>query len=110
MIDYSKIGARIKEYRSLKKLSQEVLANRVSVDYRHIASVENGRKYPSLELIILIANELEVSADDILVDVLDHASSKDELHSMLVGCSDTEKNILIRTVEFAKELFSEFGI
>lgn len=110
LIDYSKIGARIKEYRNKKGLSQEALANMVSVDYRHIASIENGRKYPSLELVILIANALTISADDILMDVLDHVSAKDELHSLLAGCSQTEESILIRTVKFVKTIFSEFGI
>ena len=110
MIDYSKIGARIKEYRNRKGLSQEALAVKVSVDYRHIASIENGRKYPSLELVILIANALEVSADDILIDVIDCAASKDELHSLMIGCSNTEASILIKTLKFTKELFSEFGI
>ena len=110
MIDYSKIGARIKEYRNKKGLSQEALADTVSVDYRHIASIENGRKYPSLELVILIANALGISADDILFDVLDTVSLKDELHSLLAECSKTEESIIIRTVRFTKELFTEFGI
>ena len=110
MIDYSKIGIRIREFRNKKKLTQEALADEVSVDYRHIASVENGRKYPSLELVILIANALGVSADDILVDALDNVASKDELHSLLADCSKTEESIIIKTLKFMKALLSEYGI
>ena len=110
MVDYSKIGNRIKEYRRKKGLTQEALANMVSVDYRHISSIENGRKYPSLELVILIANALGISTDDMLTDVLNVIPPKDELHTLLTGCSKTEESIIIKTIKFTKELFTEFGI
>jgi len=112
MIDYSKIGARIKGYRNEKGLSQEELGIKVSVDHRHISGIESGRKSPSLELIIRIANALEVSADDILVDALDHstATTGDEIHFLLLDCTDAERKMLTRTMKFMKALLSEFGI
>lgn len=112
MIDYSKIGVRIKAYRKEKKLTQEQLSIIVSVDHRHISGIENGRKTPSLELIILIANALEVSADDLLVDVVDHSTAPtgDEIHSLLLDCTDVEKKMLSRIMKFMKALLSEFGI
>lgn len=109
-VDYGKIGERINFYRSKKGLSQEKLGLTVAASYSHISRVETGNSRPSLELVIQIANALEISADDILIDSLDHSSVSDEMHLILQNCTETEKAILIKTVKFAKELFSEFGI
>ena len=110
MVDYSKIGACIKQYRTQKGLTQEALAEKVLVDYRHIAAIENGRRYPSLELVILIANALGVSADDLLADSLTHTTAKDDIHMILSDCTDVERKILFRCLDFMKNLFKEFSI
>lgn len=109
-VDYEKMGVRISKFRSKKGLSQEQLGRLVVADYNHISRVEKGKRRPSLELIIQIANALEVSADDILIDSLEHPATSDEIHSVLQDCSETEKSILTKTVEFVKTIFTEFGI
>ena len=109
-VDYGKIGERIKQFRSKKGLSQEQLGLLVIADSKHISHIEQGNRRPSLEILIHIANALDTSADDLLVDSLDHTAAKDELHELLADCSETEKAILIKTLKFTKELFSEFGI
>ena len=109
-VDYSKIGERIKSYRSKKGLSQEQLSLIVLADSKHLSGIENGKRRPSLELIIQIANALSVSADDILVDSLDYSAAMDEIHTFLMGCTETEREILNRFLKFLKELFIEFSI
>ncbi len=111
-IDYESIGKRIKSYRSMKNLSQEELGELVSINYRHISNIENGRRFPSLELIVAIANALDVSADDLLTDNLKHSSSPvdTEIHDLLLDCNHDEKAILTRTLTFLKALLSEFGV
>ena len=111
-IDYESIGKRIKSYRSIKNLSQEDLGELVSINYRHISNIENGRRFPSLELIVAIANALDISADDLLTDNLKHSSSPvdTEIHDLLLDCNHDEKAILTRTLTFLKALLSEFGV
>ena len=111
-IDYESIGKRIKSYRSMKNLSQEELGELVSINYRHISNIENGRRFPSLELIVAIANALDVSADDLLTDNLKHSSSPvdTEIHDLLLACNQDEKAILTGTLTFLKALLSEFGV
>ena len=65
-IDYESIGKRIKHYRTQKKLSQEELGKAVFATPVHISYIETGARTPSLEILILIANALDVSADDLL--------------------------------------------
>ena len=111
-VDYESIGKRIKHYRTEKRLSQEELGEAVSVNSQHVSNIELGRRYPSLELIISIANALDVSADDLLTDNLKHSSSPvgTEIHDLLLDCNHDEKAILTRTLTFLKGILSEFGV
>ena len=111
-VDYESIGKRIKHYRTEKRLSQEDLGNIVAVNNEHISRIEGGKKNLSLELLILIANALDVSADDLLTDNLKHSSSPvgTEIHDLLLDCNHDEKAILTRALTFLKGLLSEFGI
>jgi len=111
-VDYESIGKRIKHYRTEKRLSQEELANGIHTTSVYISYIETGVKTPSLELLVLIANALDVSADDLLTDNLKHSSSPvgTEIHDLLLDCNHDEKAILTRTLKFLKGLLSEFGV
>ena len=67
-IDYTALGQRIADFRSKENLSQEELAFRCGVGNKHISNIELGKSKPSLESLVQIANFLNVSADDLLVD------------------------------------------
>lgn len=109
-VDYSKIGEKIKLYRSNKRLTQEKLGYEVATDSKHLSRIEQGDGRPSLELLIHLANALEVSADDILIDSLEHPSSSNEFHSFLLNCTEKEKKVVFKTLKFLEELFSELNI
>ena len=109
-INYMRIGERIREYRLQKNMSQEDLAAIVLVNNRHISNVENGKKYPSLELIIEIANALGVSTDDLLCDSLTSVSSErwNNIHQILRKCSIREAEVLEKLMEFMHEILEQF--
>ena len=111
-VDYESIGRRIKYFRNEKNMSQEDLAEAVGTINKHISNIELGTKGPSVEMLILIANALDVSADDLLTDNLKHSSSPvgTEIHDLLLDCNHDEKAILTRTLTFLKGLLSEFGV
>ena len=111
-IDSSSIGKRIKRYRTDKEMSQEDLARAIHISGRHVSNLETGAKAPSLELLILIANALSVSADDLVTDNLTYSSSpvNSEIHDLLLDCNHDEKEMLTWILTFMKALFSEFGI
>ena len=112
LIDIEGVGMRIKHHRSLRGLSQEQLGNLTLTKTQHISNIETGRKLPSLELLVSIANALHVSADDLLVDSLEESSAQtgDDIHKLLLDCSDIEKKIIVRTLSSLKAALSEFGI
>ena len=107
-IDYESIGKRIKHYRTEKKMSQEDLSSSIGTVYKHISNIETG----GLEMLILIANALDVSADDLLTDNLKHSSSPvgTVIHDLLLDCNNDEKAILTKTLTFLKALLDEYGV
>ena len=112
VFDSNSTGMRIKNYRNLKHLSQEKLAELTDVSQEHISKIESGQKVPSLELLISIANALDVSSDDLLSDNLKarYSEFNQEYYVIFSDCSSDERAILLRTLKFLKALLSEFGI
>ena len=111
-IDYESIGKRIKRYRTGKRMSLEDLGKVVFVNNEHISRIESGKVKLSLELLILVSNALDVSADDLLTDNLKYSSSPvgTEIHDLLLDCNNDEKEILTKAVTFLKGLLVEYGI
>lgn len=111
-LDNKTIGQQIRYYRNEKKLSQEELAEVVSATQEHISRLEIGAKSPSLEMVVLIANALDTTANDLLGENLTHSSSEvdKELHEIFFDCNQDEKGILMKTLRFLKALLSEYGV
>lgn len=111
-LDNKEIGQRIKYRRQEKELSQEELADRVGSIAQYISKVETGTKTPSLEMLVLIANALDTTANDLLGENLTHNSSEIDkhLHDILWDCNADEKGILIKTLQHLKQVLSEYGV
>ncbi len=72
-MDLSAIGGRVKAAREAKGLTQEDLAALVELSPTHVSVIERGVKPPKLSTLVAIANALEVSADNLLQDVVTHS-------------------------------------
>ncbi len=58
--DQGSLGKQIKHWRSNRGLSQLQLAERANTSTRHLSFIETGRSHPSVELLLRIADELEI--------------------------------------------------
>ncbi len=58
-------GSQLKSIRKSKKLTQENLAELVGVDFRYISLIENGKSFPSADLIEKLAVALDVMYSDL---------------------------------------------
>ena len=110
--DFKAIGIRIKEYRLERGLSQEKLGQKAHSSTASITAIERGVKTPRIDTLISIADALEVSADDLLKDVLEYpyGSIYTETHNILEDCTPDAKKMLLKILHFMKELFTEYGI
>lgn len=111
-IDYVKLGLRISRARKKAAFSQEAMAEAISTSRNHLSQIEIGSKAPSLDFLVEIANFLEVSADDLLVDSLKRTSSTADtnLHALLHECDENEKALLIEFVKLMKSFLDNHNI
>ena len=77
-----------------------------------LSSFLSAIKRPSLDALVDIANALDVSTDDLLVDSLMHSTStsNSEIHRLLLDCNEIEQEILTRMVREMKAILYGLGI
>lgn len=85
------IGSKIKQLRTNKNLTQDQLANRLSVTKSVISAYENGLRFPSLEVLIQLSYVFNVTTDYLLgvnkkriIEVSDLSESQIELLNKLI--------------------------
>lgn len=100
MID-KRIGKRIKEHRELIGLTQEQFAEKIGLTPNYISTVELGAAFPRFDKLIAIINGLEVSADAIFCDVVDHSTkyTASHLSKQLDDLSNEDQKRILQMVE-----------
>lgn len=111
-VDYLSIGKRIRKYRKIKGLTQQELARIIDVDRSYIGHIEQGNKSPGLETVISIANALEITSDELLIDSLEVTNSQiaSKADAILLDCSPTEEKILTENMKSLRETLRPFNI
>ena len=111
-LDYSALGKRISNFRNASGFTQEQFSFRCGVGNKHISNIELGKSKPSLESLVQIANFLNVSSDDLIVDSLTHSASTadSEIHRLLLDCNTLEQEILTRMVKELKAILYGLGV
>lgn len=99
-MDWRAVGARIQAARKTRRLTQEQLAALLDLSTPHISALERGVKPPSLETLICIANELDVSADTLLQDVVSRSAlgAAGELSELLARQDPELQRTVLRAV------------
>lgn len=99
-MDAKAVGQRIKSAREKKNMTQEDLAARIDISPTHVSVIERGTKIPRVDTFVSIANVLGVSADELLVDVVDRASFgvASELSAAIEALPHEEKMRVLKVV------------
>jgi transcriptional regulator with XRE-family HTH domain len=69
-MDYMQLGSRLRQERLKHNLTQERLAEQIDVSHAYIGQIERGERSLTLVTLIKLANQLEVTADDLLHESL----------------------------------------
>ena len=64
------LGKRLRQIRIQKGYTQQALAQKADIGTVYLGEIERGLKMPSLNILIKIIEELDVSADYVLRDAL----------------------------------------
>lgn len=95
------IGSRIKAAREKKGLTQEALSEILDLSPMHMSVIERGAKPTKLDTFVRIANALDVSADELLQDVVEHSteSISGELYEMIQELPKQEQQKLLHCIK-----------
>ena len=95
------LGKRIREARSKKGYTQQVLANEAGIGLMYLGEIERGIKMPSLSIFIKLVEALDISADYILRDELTSGEEYifDELTSKLVPLSPKQRKAAVEILD-----------
>lgn len=63
------LGNKIRLLRNEKGVNQKLFAANVGIDDRHLRRIEKGKTNPSIEVIYLIALELDLTPSELLLNV-----------------------------------------
>jgi transcriptional regulator with XRE-family HTH domain len=64
-----RFGARIKQLRESKKMSQITLAEKIGIEQPHLSNLENGKKEAKLRVVEMLAIGLKVSLSELFKGV-----------------------------------------
>lgn len=95
------LGARIKELRKRRDLSQNDLSEQISIESNYLSRIEVGASYPSLEVLERIADALEVEMKT-LFDFSHHdaeATTPKGIEAVLAGASRDELKLIFKLVD-----------
>ena len=102
-MDYYKIGQKIRKIRKAHGLSQEELAEKVSISTTHMSHIETGNTKLSLPVFVDIAAALEVRTDDLLdTAAATTSTSLDEIAAVLERCTAQEAKVIADVVKATK--------
>ena len=97
------LGEQIKRCREKRGFTQEQLAEKIGVSIETISSIERGIKMPRLQNFVAIANQLGVSADELLQDELDFGfiAEANALSKKLEELSRADRKRILETMNLS---------
>ena len=110
-IDYVAIGLRIRKLRKQKFWTQEKLSERAEIAPDYLCRIESGKKHPGLKTILLIANALDTTVDDLLIDVQKKNISvmENDEQFLLAGCTEKQKRFVMAICHNVKEEIMKYN-
>lgn len=103
-IDYKLLGSRIQEWRIQLQMTQEELAYEAGLSIPFISEIENGKKKPSLETMVAIADAMGITLDEIMVGNLMTASNEyqTDIDILLDDCNKAERRLIYEVIKSVK--------
>lgn len=93
-------GARIKELRNKKGITQYQLAEMIEIDPKHMSHIETGRSFPKADLIEKLACALEIDYTEFFN--IEHLKSREyilnKINSLLKKTSDDELTKIFKII------------
>ena len=107
-IDYKALGKRIQTKRKEKHLTQEQLSEICDLSAAHIGHIERGTRILSVDVLVRLAQALDVSIDYLLFDsVTDSENILDNISPVLKEADEQKVKYFLNTVRILAENLDE---
>ena len=108
-VNFKLIGRRIREVRAERGISQADLAERSKTTAQYLSQIENGKKQASLQVLLSVAEVLEVSLNELLTgnQVNNPVEYQRDIVRLLTDCSSYEKRVLFEMLLNMKAVLRE---
>ncbi len=101
--EWKEIGNRIKLRRKSRRIKQVELAERIGISYTHMCSIENGRQHPSIYVILMLSEELDVTPDYFLLGNMRMKNVSQNIIDSLYMCTDLELSLIASLIKAVRE-------
>ena len=104
-IDVCELGSRIRQARLERNMSQIDLAEACGISVPYVSDIERGKKCFSVDILLRLAQALQVSADWLLrLDIPQtQYTYSSEAADMLSDCTQTEAVMILEVMRSVKE-------
>ena len=105
-LNYALIGMRIKKIRRSLKMTQDRLSELSGISPQHLSQIESAKTKLSLPTLINICNALNVTADNILCDVMTADTleqQNSDISEVFDGCSADEVYLMLAVADKLKQ-------
>ena len=94
------IGARIKELRTKKGITQEHLSERMEINPKYLSSIERGKENPTLNTLIKLSESLEVDLGEIFsfIEAEDPDKRKSQIISLLDEADSEQLKMIFKVL------------
>jgi len=96
-----RIGARTKQIRFKKGMTQQKLSERMEINSKYLSSIERGKENPTLNTLIKLAESLEVHLNEIFdssVQIEDNSKIRPLIHSLLDKADIEQLKLIFKIV------------
>lgn len=95
----SEMGKRIHDRRIQLKIKQYELAKLVNISNNHMSSIERGVEKPSIDLLLRLCEELQVTPDYLLLGNMHSNNVSKNISESLRLCSDEDIRLAHEIIE-----------
>ncbi len=108
--NYELLGKSVRKYRLLADLTQEKLGELAGVSLSHINAIENANGIPSIEVVVSIAEVLNVTMDQLFYGSISNSSGylMDEFNRLTEGYDVEQKRLVINMASAVWEQYNKY--
>lgn len=103
------IGDNIKTLRSLKQISQEKLALNAGISATNLRHIEKGVANPTLQTLLLLSNQLDVSIVDILYPDPEEMKEIKTLYDLLQTLPKSQATAVVHMIQTIINILKKYN-